>query len=265
MNACVPEDDRGPRPGRLTSKVCVITGAASVLAEAVAARLDAEGATVIGIDREQHALGADPLRADLSDESQVREVFAAIKRDFGRLDVLYNNAGLNDRDDHSALDMPVEVWQRVLAANLTTTFLCCKHGISWMLQNDPPGGSVINTASFLAVMGAASSQMAYSAAKAGVLQLSRDLGVHVARRGVRVNALVLGPIETPQLNALFERIGEEERERRFIHYPMGRFGRLDELAATVAFLASDDAGFITGSAFPLDGGISSAFTVPDSR
>jgi NAD(P)-dependent dehydrogenase (short-subunit alcohol dehydrogenase family) len=154
------------------------------------------------------------------------------------------------------------VWERVLTANLTTTFLCCKHGIGHMLTNDPPKGSVINTASFLAVMGAASSQMAFSVAKAGVIQLSRDLGVNLARRGVRVNALVLGPIETPQLRELFAHIGDEERARRFIHYPMGRFGKLDELAATVAYLASDDAGFVTGAAFPLDGGIPTAFTVP---
>jgi len=131
-----------------------------------------------------------------------------------------------------------------------------------LLENDPAGGSIINTASFLAGMGAASAQMAYSAAKAGVLQLSRDLGVHLARRGARVNALILGPIETPQLRVLFENIGEEEMARRFVHYPMGRFGTPDELAGTVAYLASDDAGFITGAAFPLHGGISSAFTVP---
>jgi NAD(P)-dependent dehydrogenase (short-subunit alcohol dehydrogenase family) len=143
-------------------------------------------------------------------------------------------------------------------------FLCCKHAIVHMLGNDPPRGSVINTASFLAVMGAASSQMAYSAAKAGVLQLSRDLGVHLARRGVRVNALVLGPIETPQLQALLANIGPEEIERRFVHYPMGRFGTPEELAGTVAYLASDDSGFVTGAAFPLDGGITSAFTVPPS-
>jgi NAD(P)-dependent dehydrogenase (short-subunit alcohol dehydrogenase family) len=160
------------------------------------------------------------------------------------------------------LDMPLAVWERVLAANLTTTFLCCKHAIPHLLDNDPPNGSVINTASFLAMMGAASSQMAYSVAKAGVLQLSGDLGVHLGRRGVRVNALVLGPIETPQLRALFDDIGDDEIARRFVHYPMGRFGTPEELAGTVAYLASDDAGFITGAAFPLDGGIRSAFTVP---
>ncbi len=189
-------------------------------------------------------------------------MFAEIKDEFGRIDVLYNNAGLNDENDHSALDTSLAVWERVVAANLTTTFLCCKHGIPYLLQNDPPGGSVINVGSFLAMMGAATSQMAFSVAKAGVIQLSRDLAVQLARRGVRVNAMVLGPIETPQLHALFERIGEEEAARRFRLMPMGRFGTLDELAATAAFLASNEAGFITGAAFPIEGGITHAYTIP---
>jgi NAD(P)-dependent dehydrogenase (short-subunit alcohol dehydrogenase family) len=249
-------------PGRLADKVCVITGAAGAIGAAVAARLEREGATVAGVDQREHAVGALSLQADLTDEEQVGQVFAQIRDALGRIDVLYNNAGLSDRSDHSALDLPLATWDRVIAANLTTAFLCCKHGIPHLLANDPPGGSVINTASFLAGMGAASSQMAYSAAKAGVIQLSRDLGVHLARRGVRVNALVLGPIETPQLQALFAGLSPEETARRFVHYPMGRFGTLDELAGTVAYLASDDAGFVTGSAFPVDGGIPAAFTVP---
>jgi NAD(P)-dependent dehydrogenase (short-subunit alcohol dehydrogenase family) len=248
---------------RLDDRVCVVTGAASSLAGAVADRLASEGATVVGVDVREHDVGAHARQADLTDEDQVRRLFAGIKSDIRRIDVLYNNAGLNDRDDHSVLDMGMPVWERVLAANLTTTFLCCKHVVPHMLENDPPRGSIINTASFLAVMGAASSQMAYSVAKAGVLQLSRDLGVHLGRRGVRVNALVLGPIETPQLTALFDDIGEDEIARRFVHYPMGRFGTAQELAGTVAYLASDDAGFVTGAAFPLDGGITSAFTVPE--
>jgi NAD(P)-dependent dehydrogenase (short-subunit alcohol dehydrogenase family) len=251
-----------PGAGRFADVVCVITGAAGAFADTVADRLTSEGATVVGVDRREHSVGAHSLRHDLTDEDQVRELFAHVKKDLGRIDVLYNNVGVNDQGDHSALDMPLQVWERVLAANLTTTFLCCKHAIPHMLNNDPPSGSVINTASFLAVMGAASSQMAYSVAKAGVLQLSRDLGVHLARSGVRVNALLLGPIETPQLHALFDGIGDAEKTRRFVHYPMGRFGTPDELAGTVAYLASDDAGFVTSAAFPLDGGITSAFTVP---
>jgi NAD(P)-dependent dehydrogenase (short-subunit alcohol dehydrogenase family) len=251
-----------PAAGRFTDKVCVITGAAGSLAEAVADRLTSEGATVVGVDRRGHSVGAQSLQHDLTDEDQVQSLFTHVKQDLGRIDVLYNNVGLNDEHDHSALDMSLSVWERVLAANLTTTFLCCKHAIPHMLNNDPPSGSVINTASFLALMGAASAQMAYSVAKAGVVQLSRDLGVHLARRGVRVNAIVLGPIETPQLRALFDGIGADERARRLVHYPMGRFGTPDELAGTVAYLASDDSGFVTGAAFPIDGGITSAFTVP---
>jgi NAD(P)-dependent dehydrogenase (short-subunit alcohol dehydrogenase family) len=243
--------------GRLAGKVCAITGAAGAIGAAVAGRLEQDGATVAGVDLRAHAVGALSLQADLTDEEQVRQAFVRIRDAFGRIDVLYNNAGLSDPSDHSALDLPLPTWERVLAANLTTTFLCCKHGIPHLLDNDPPGGSVI-----LAGMGAASAQMAYSAAKAGVIQLSRDLGVQLARRGVRVNALVLGPIETPQLRAQFAGLSAEETARRFVHYPMGRFGTLAELAGTVAYLASDDAGFVTGSAFPVDGGIPAAFTVP---
>jgi NAD(P)-dependent dehydrogenase (short-subunit alcohol dehydrogenase family) len=208
---------------RLTNKVCVVTGAASALAQPVAERLASEGATVVGVDRREHHVGAHSRQADLTDEDQVRALFADIKHDLGRIDVLYNNAGLNDAEDHSALDMPLSVWERVLAANLTTTFLCCKHAIPHLLDNDPPKGSIINTASLLAVMGAASSQVAYSVAKAGVLQLSRIWACISRAAGC---------------------------------------GAPEELAGTVAYLASDDAGFITGAAFPLDGGITSAFTVP---
>jgi NAD(P)-dependent dehydrogenase (short-subunit alcohol dehydrogenase family) len=248
--------------GRLAGKVCVIAGSAGEIGAAVADRLTREGAVVAGIDRLDHAVGALRLKADLSVESEVEDVFARVRQELGRIDVLYNNAGLTDPDDHSLLDTSVETWQRIFAANLTTTMLSCKHGIPYLLHNDPPGGSVINTASFLAGMGAASAQMAYSAAKAAVAQLSRDLGTNLARHGVRVNALALGPIETPQLRRLFEGIGPEEVQRRFIHYPMGRFGSLEELAGTVAYLASDDAGFVTASVFPVNGGIPNAFTVP---
>lgn len=187
---------------RLTGKVCVIAGAAGVIGEAVADRFRNEGGTVVGIDQREHAVGELSLRADLTMEVEVEQAFARIHRQFGRIDVLVNNAGLNDRDDHSALDMAQETWDRVFAANLTTTFLGCKHAIPYMLTNDPPSGSVINTGSFLAEMGAATAQMAFSAAKVAVIQLSRDLGTNLARRGVRVNALCLGPIETPQLREL---------------------------------------------------------------
>jgi NAD(P)-dependent dehydrogenase (short-subunit alcohol dehydrogenase family) len=176
--------------GRLANKVCVIAGAAGVIGEATAGRLRREGATVVGVDQRAHSVGVLSVEADLTAEAEVERTFARIYQEFGRIDVLFNNAGLNDPDDHSALDMTQETWDRVFAANLTTTFLSCKHGIPYLLRNDPPSGSVINTASFLAVMGAATSQMAYSAAKAAVIQLSRDLGTHLARRGCARECLV---------------------------------------------------------------------------
>jgi NAD(P)-dependent dehydrogenase (short-subunit alcohol dehydrogenase family) len=242
----------------------VIAGAAGGVGEAAAERLASEGATVVGVDMVEHRVGQLSLQADLSDEAQVRALYARIRAEFGRIDVLFNNAGLNDPTDGSALDTSLETWHRVQAANLTTVFLCCKHGIPHLLEGEPVNGSVINTASFLSVMGAATSQMAYSAAQAGVLALSRDLGVNLARRGVRVNALCMGPVDTPALRTLFAD-DPEKVARRNAHMPMGRFGHPKEVAATVAFLASDDAGYVTASAFPLDGGITAAYTTPSDR
>jgi NAD(P)-dependent dehydrogenase (short-subunit alcohol dehydrogenase family) len=247
---------------RLSGKVCVIAGAAGAIGEGVAKRLKAEGGVVVGIDQKEHSTGDLSLLADLRVETEVKDAYARVHREFGRVDVIYNNAGHVDPADHSALEISTEVWNRIFAANLTTTWLSCKHGIPLMLRNQPVGGSVINTTSFLAGMGAASAQMAFSAAKAAVAQLSRDLGVNLARSGVRVNALSLGPIETPQLKTLFDNMGPEQVSRRFTHMPMGRFGTLNELAATVAYLASDDAGFVTASIFPINGGIPGAYTVP---
>ncbi|HSS62592.1 MAG TPA: SDR family oxidoreductase [Candidatus Limnocylindrales bacterium] len=241
--------------------MCVITGAAGGVGLATARRLAQEGATVVGVDLVEHAAGALCLQADVTDEAQVRDLYARVRDELGRIDVLFNNAGLNDPDDGSALEISLESWSRVQAANLTSVFLCCKHGIPHLLANDPPAGSVINTATFLAVMGAATAQMAYSASRAGVLALSRDLGVHLAKRGVRVNALCIGPIDTPALRELFADDPDKVAQRN-VHMPMGRFGRPDEVAATVAYLASDDAGYVTASAFPLDGGITAAYTIP---
>jgi NAD(P)-dependent dehydrogenase (short-subunit alcohol dehydrogenase family) len=258
-----PQDTgRRTTSARLAGKVCVIAGAVGVIAEAAAVRLQSEGATVVGIDRQEVTTGDLSFRTDLTIESEVEGAFARIHQEFGHIDVLLNNAGLNDPDDHSALDMAQETWDRVLAANLTTTFLSCKHAIPYMLANDPSKGSVINTASFLSEMGAATSQMAFSASKAAVVQLSRDLGTNLARRGVRVNALCLGPIETPRLRQMFDDLPPDELPKRLVHYPMGRFGTLEEYAGTVAYLASDDSGFVTGSSFPINGGITTAFTVP---
>jgi NAD(P)-dependent dehydrogenase (short-subunit alcohol dehydrogenase family) len=170
--------------------------------------------------------------------------------------------GLMDRGDHSALDTSLQTWRQVHDANLTSIFLACKHGIRHLRSTEPAGGSVINAASFLADIGAATAQMAYAAAKAGVVQLTRDLGVHLARSGVRVNAVLFGPIDTPGQRAVFDR-NPGALEKRLVHWPMGRFGTLAEAAGSVAFLASDDSGFITAAALPLDGGITRAFTVPD--
>ena len=204
-----------------------------------------------------------PLVADLTNETAVEQVYHRVADEFGRLDVVYNNAGPIDPEDHSALNATLETWNRVIASILTATWLSCKYAAPHM-GKQATAGSIINTASFLAGMGAATGQMAFNAAKAGVEQLSRDLGVHLARSNVRVNALAMGPIETRESKATFKRIGQEQAARRFTHMPMGRFGTLEELAATAAYLASDDAGFVTAASFPLNGGISIAFTVPDT-
>lgn len=247
---------------RLAGRVCVVNGAASVIGQAVAWRFASEGGVVVGVDKAEHSVGEHVVRADLVDESQVEAMYEQVVQRHGRLDVIYNNMGLMDRGDHSALDTSLETWRRVLDANLTSIFLSCKHGIRHLRGTDPPGGSVINAASFLAGIGAATSPMGYAAAKAGVVQLSRDLGVHLARSGVRVNAVLFGPIDTPDQRAVFDG-NPGALEKRLVHWPMGRFGTLEEAAGTIAFLASDDSGFITAAALPLDGGITEAFTVPE--
>lgn len=257
----VEEADAGCR--RLDGKVCVVAGAASVIGHAVVRRLMKEGAFVIGIDREQHDAGSLHEAADLRNEEQVKAVFARIHQDAGRIDFLYNNAGAVSSLDKSVMNTSMETLDEIFASNFRTAWLCCKYCIPQMLSNNPPSGSIVNSSSFLAGMGSATGQMAYDAAKAAVAQMSRDLGANLARQGIRVNALALGPIETPQLAEVFSRLGEQERHRRFTHMPFGRFGTLEEIAGTVAYLASDDSGFVTASVFPLDGGIQHAFTVPE--
>ncbi|MHB1834142.1 MAG: SDR family oxidoreductase [Solirubrobacteraceae bacterium] len=246
---------------RLEGKVCVITGVAGGIGAATAERMASEGARVVGVDLLEHGIGELAMQADITSEDAVRDMYARIKRELGRIDVLFNNAGISPNDDASVLDTSLEAWDRVQAINLRGVFFCCKHGIPHLLANDPPGGSVINTASFVAVMGSATSQISYTASKGGVLALSRELGVEFARQGVRVNAICPGPIDTPLLRELFAK-DPERAARRLVHVPMGRFGNASEIAAAVAFLASDDASFMTASTMLVDGGISAAYTTP---
>jgi NAD(P)-dependent dehydrogenase (short-subunit alcohol dehydrogenase family) len=244
---------------RLEGKVCVITGAAGGIGTATAERFSREGGQVVGVDLREHSIGELALQADLTDESAVAELYGRAREHFGRIDVLFNNAGISPTDDASVLDTSLEAWERVQAANLRSVFLCCKHGIKHLL--DRGGGSVINTASFVAVLGAATSQISYTASKGGVLALSRELGVEFARQGVRVNALCPGPVDTPLLRELYAK-DPEEAARRLVHVPMGRFARAEEIASAALFLASDESSFVTASTFLVDGGISGAYTTP---
>ena len=246
---------------RLEGKVCVITGAAGGIGAATAAAFKAEGATVVGVDLREEIGGVDlALACDVADEEAVRGMYARARGEFGRLDVLFNNAGISPDDDVSVLDTSLEAWQRVQDVNLRSVFLCCKHGIPHLL--DAGGGSVINTASFVAVMGAATSQISYTASKGAVLSLSRELGVEFARRGVRVNALCPGPVDTPLLRELYA-ADPAQAARRLIHVPMGRFAHAREIASAAVFLASDDSSYVTASTFMVDGGISGAYVTPE--
>ena len=246
--------------GRLDGKVCVITGAASGIGAETAKLFEEEGATVVGADLNPESAGRLQLQVDVSDEDQVREMYARTRRELGRIDVLFNNAGINPSDDTSVLDTSVEAWQRVQDVNLKSVFLCCKHGIPHLLEAG--GGSVINTASFVAVMGAAVSQISYTASKGGVLAMSRELGIEFARRGVRVNALCPGPVNTPLLQELFAK-DPEKAARRLVHLPMGRFAEPREIAQGALFLASDESSYVTGSTFMVDGGLSGAYVTPE--
>jgi len=246
---------------RLAGKVCVVTGACGGIGAASVEVFRREGAKVVGVDLRPGSPGDLALEADLTDEQQVSEMFAAAKSRFGRIDVLFNNAGISPTDDGSVLDTTLEAYERVQNANLKSVFLCCKHGIPHLLANDPKGGSVINTASFVAVMGAATSQISYTASKGGVLALTRELGVEFARSGVRVNALCPGPVDTPLLQELFAK-DPERAARRLVHVPMGRFGSAEEIANGALFLASDESSYVTATTFLIDGGLSGAYTTP---
>jgi NAD(P)-dependent dehydrogenase (short-subunit alcohol dehydrogenase family) len=245
--------------GRLDGKVCVITGAASGIGAESARLFATEGAKVVGVDVDEGSEGELAIRADVTDEEQVRGMYERTKDEFGRIDVLFNNAGINPTDDSSAIETTLESWQRVQDVNLRGVFLCCKHGIPHLL--DGGRGSVINTASFVAVMGAAVSQISYTASKGGVLALSRELGVEFADRGVRVNALCPGPVNTPLLQELFAK-NEEQAKRRLVHLPMGRFAEAREIAQGALFLASDESSYVTATTFMVDGGLSGAYITP---
>jgi NAD(P)-dependent dehydrogenase (short-subunit alcohol dehydrogenase family) len=248
--------------GRLDGKVAVITGAAGGIGAVTAAVFQREGAHVVGVDLREHSVGELQLKADLTSARQVEQLYATAAEHFGQIDVLFNNAGISPIDDGSVLATSEEAYDRVQAANLKSVFLCCKYGIPHLLTNGPPSrGSVINTASFVAVMGSATSQISYTASKGGVLAMSRELGVEFAKQGVRVNAICPGPIDTPLLQELFAK-DPERAARRLVHVPMGRFGRAEEIANAVLFLASDESSFVTAHTMLVDGGLTAAYTTP---
>jgi NAD(P)-dependent dehydrogenase (short-subunit alcohol dehydrogenase family) len=251
---------------RLQDRVVVVTGAGSGLGLASARRMAAEGARIVAVDIDESAgaaaakeTGGEFVAVDVANEDQVRDLFDRVADRYGRVDVAFNNAGISPPDDDSILTTGLEAWRRVQEVNLTSVYLCCKYVLPHMVAAGR--GSIINTASFVAIVGSATSQISYTAAKGGVLALSRELGVQFAREGIRVNALCPGPINTPLLQELFA-ADPERAARRLVHVPMGRFGEPEEIAAAVAFLASDDSSFITASQFVVDGGITGAYVTP---
>jgi len=256
--------------GRLEGKVCVITGAGGGMGREAAQVFTAEGARVCVADVSREAAeetvslcedgAAFAHEVDVADENAVRALYAAAAERFGGVDVLYNNAGISPADDASILETGLDAWQRVQDVNTTGVFLCCKHGIPHLLERG--GGSVINVASFVAILGAATSQISYTASKGAVLSLSRELAVQFARQGVRVNALCPGPVETPLLLRIW---GEDPvaAERRLVHLPMGRLAKPREIVNAALFLASDESSYVNGATFLVDGGLTAAYVTPE--
>jgi NAD(P)-dependent dehydrogenase (short-subunit alcohol dehydrogenase family) len=254
--------------GRLDGKVCVITGAGGGMGRDATILFSEEGAQVCAADvnfvaaQETAAQARDAFahQVDVADEASVKAMMDATVERYGGVDVLYNNAGISPDDDASILDTSVEAWDRVQAVNTRGVFLCCKHGIPHLLERG--GGSVINVASFVALVGAATSQISYSASKGAVLSMSRELAVQFARDGVRVNALCPGPVETPLLLNIF---GDDPAalERRRVHWPTGRLAKPREVVNGALFLASDESSYVTGSTFLVDGGLTAAYVTPE--
>ncbi|MEW1631024.1 3-oxoacyl-ACP reductase [Streptomyces sp. NPDC089173] len=258
--------DTSPVCRRLVGRTAVVTGAGSGIGLATVRRLAAEGAQVVCADVDEASgkaaaeeAGGLFVRTDVTDAEQVEALFKAAFDTYGSVDIAFNNAGISPPDDDLILETGLEAWRRVQETNLTSVFLCCKAAIPYMRAQGR--GSIINTASFVARMGAATSQISYTASKGGVLAMSRELGVQFARDGIRVNALCPGPVNTPLLQELFAK-DPERAARRLVHIPVGRFAEPAEIAAAVAFLASDDSSFVNATDFLVDGGIAGAYVTP---
>ena len=254
---------------RLQDRVAIITGAASGIGYATAKRFAEEGAKVVVVDLNEEVgnkvaaeIGGSFIKANVTNEEDVQRMYKVAFDQYGRIDIAFNNAGISPPDDDSILTTGIDAWRRVQEVNLTSVYLCCKYVLPYMQKAGK--GSIINTASIVATMGAATSQISYTASKGGVLAMSRELGVQFAREGIRVNALSPGPVNTPLLRELFAK-DPERAARRLVHIPFGRFAEPNEIAAAVAFLASDDSSFITAANFLVDGGISGAYVTPLSE